>query len=151
MNPLVHKTQLLLPHSELLANFCLGSFWIRGKKNSKPHILLSVTVFISQTVLPISHFPKQTGNQQQASFPLVVLLPASFGSSVIFFPWNFCRFMDMGYTLLLNKIKIDISERHNCNLSLAFICVRGWKPGQKGWRSPFALSFPLHSAWELLM
>ena len=38
--------------------------------------------------------------------------------------------MDMGYILLLNKIETDISERHDCNLSLAFICSREWKLGR---------------------
>lgn len=38
--------------------------------------------------------------------------------------------MDIGYTLLLNKIETDISERHDCKLSLAFICGRGWKLGR---------------------
>lgn len=35
--------------------------------------------------------------------------------------------MDMGYTLLLNMIKVGISESCDCNLSLTFICSRGWE------------------------
>jgi len=38
--------------------------------------------------------------------------------------------MDMGYALLLNKIETGTSQRHDCNLSLAFICSRRWRLGQ---------------------
>lgn len=38
--------------------------------------------------------------------------------------------MNMGYTVLLNKIRTDISQRHDCDLRLAFMYGRGWKLGQ---------------------